>query len=572
MHIIPNNSINFGRKPSYMADYYSTLKSAQQKAGNQGKNMLILPVTALPNETGSGNLATAEGRGFLDFAKQMWGINEVQLLPVGQYHKHKDHFPFYSGSSMDLGSHMINIIDFVPEEDYKSIVNANKETNRTNLENIIQRHSPQEKALRKLYDNITPDMKTEFEAFKKESGEILEQKGLYKALVKIYKDHDYKHWSDLDKNLFNTDLVSLEQRNARITEIHELEPKEIDFYKFKQFLAEKSLAKAKAELNANGLKLSADFICGYSYDEVWSHPKAFFGEKKMIFGLPAANYNSKEGKALLREKANFYAKHFDGFRVDAAWTYIKQPITNINFGDEVLNIIEDEAKKVKGKDYLNDITFEFAASADDFLIYEGHNLKPSVKDRIKIYTSDHLSPSWGSNQNYLQRGWEKEKFIIGATNHDSSVMKFNESQAKVLSEILKIPEEKLKNKNEFIKAKFAEPVSAYNTMIYIRDVLGSSEGYQTLKISNDYEQKYFDSLKRGEGFNPMDALEKSFRAKGLDKTESELYKKIVKYNKILTSSEKRNPALKYTAVAVCAVLLLCGAYKLFEKHQSTSSI
>ena len=84
--------------------------------------------------------------------------------------------------------------------------------------------------------------------------------------------------------------------------------------------------------------------------------------------------------------------------------------------------------------------------------------------------------------------------------------------------------------------------------------------------------QFQDSLKRGEGFNPMDALEKNFRAKGLDKTEPELYKKIVKYNKLLTSSEKRSPALKYTAVAVCAALLLCGAYKLFEKHQSTSSI
>ena len=64
---------------------------------------------------------------FFEFAKLYWGINEIQLLPTGQYHTHKGEVPIYSGTTMDLGNHMIN-----PEEWIKDY-NSNEFKNQTSM-------------------------------------------------------------------------------------------------------------------------------------------------------------------------------------------------------------------------------------------------------------------------------------------------------------------------------------------------------------------------------------------------------------------------------------------------------
>ena len=575
MEIRINNTVNFGRllKPSEEADYASVLERAKSKAGNKGKTILIVPSSSLPqaeiNNTGVGNLAANEG--FFDFVKKYWGINEIQLLPSGQYHEHHGHYPMYSGTSMDLGNHMIDIKSHIQEEDFREIVNANKIQDKVNFSNVVDIDSAQEKALRKLYKNM-PD-KEEFNKFKSENFSRLEAKGLFRALRTIYGSSNYHNWNDIDKNLF---LLEPEKREKRIKEIYKQQGDEIDFYFYKQFLAEKDLKKAKENLNSKGLKLNADFICGFSYDEVWSHPRAFTPGASIGWGLPALNFENPKAEKLLREKVNFYAKRFDGFRVDAAWTYVDQPQNKYTFkyyDDKILNIIEDEFKKVKGSNYdLKNIMYEFAADPKQFNIHNGKNLRSYLKDRVKIYTSDHLSNDWGSNRAFLDRGWGPKSFIIGASNHDSSKIKPDNSQAEVLSKILKIPKEKLMDEKEFLRAKFAEPAGAYNNMIFFKDALALEE--TNSKIPTNYEKYYEALLKNKDGFNPMDALEKTFKAKGLDKEEPKLYKKIVKYRKILDGKEKQiSPALKWSAGIICSGLLLYGIFKYLnhQKHIHSSS-
>ena len=189
---------------------------------------------------------------------------------------------------------------------------------------------------------------------------------------------------------------------------------------------------------------------------------------------------------------------------------------------------------------------EFVASAEDFSLFEDNKIKPYIDSRVKIYTSDWLSNDWGTNKSFLERGWSKENFIIGATNHDSKPMKFDKNQAKILSKILNIPYAKLTDEKEFIKAKFAEPMMAYNNMIYFRDALNN----KTDKIPANFEDKYFKDLENGKGFNPMDALEKAFRAKGLNEKEPELFRKIVKYRKILESKQGSHSKIALLAIGV----------------------
>ena len=419
-------------------------------------------------------------------------------------------------------------------------VNANNKKDSVNYANIVEQFSKQEKILQKVYEREKNNV--EFTKFKAENSQRLEPKALYRVLREINRTHDYKQWNNTDKNLYTLPKI---EREKRIKEIYELKGKEIDFYKFKQFLAENDLQKAKQELNKKGLKLDGDLICGLSYDEIWSHPKAFLEGKTIKWDLPALDLDSKEAEKLIREKVNIYAKRFDGLRIDASWIYV-QPLSK-DYGDKILNVIDDEVKKVKGKDFdLHNVMHEFVASAEDFSLFEDNKIKPYIDSRVKIYTSDWLSNDWGANKSFLERGWSKENFIIGATNHDSKPMKFDKNQAKILSKILNIPYAKLTDEKEFIKAKFAEPMMAYNNMIYFRDALNN----KTDKIPANFEDKYFKDLENGKGFNPMDALEKAFRAKGLNEKEPELFKKIVKYRKILESKQGSHSKIALLAIGV----------------------
>ena len=563
MDIKINSAINFQRrlKPKEEGDYSAVLKQAKVKIGNTGKSILIVLTSSLPqeaqNNTGVGKLNQAESAKFFDFAKKYWGINEIQIQPVGQYHAWQGQFPIYSGTSMDLGNHIIDIKSHCTEEEFKEIVKSNGGKTSVNYPNIVEAFSKQEKILHKVYEREKNN--PEFAIFKTQNSERLEPKALYRALREINHSHDYKQWNDTDKNLYSLPQA---ERERRITEIYKLKNKEIDFYKFKQFLAENDLKKAKDMLNQKGLKLNGDMICGLSYDEIWSHPKAFLEGKTIKWDLPALDLDSKEAEKLIREKVNIYAKRFDGFRIDASWIYV-QPL-NKDYGDKILNIIDDEVKKVKGKDFdLHNIMHEFVASVDDFNVYDGEKLKPYIDNRVKIYTSDWLADDWGTNKGFIERGWKPENFIIGATNHDSESIKFNENQAKTLSKILGIPFKKLKDEKEFVKAKFAEPMMAYNNMLYFRDALANDGD----KISADFEEKYFKNLENGKGFNPMDALEKAFKAKGLDKDEPELFNKIVKYRKILENPKGTHKKIALFAVGL-GVLLSAGIVILNKTYKS----
>ena len=603
MEIKPINSIGFKRKLkiSEEAEYTEVLKKAKEKAAHgKGKSILIVPAMSLPqsenNNTGVGNIASKEAQEFFEFAKKYWGINEVQLLSMGHFFDKNDRFAIYSGTSMDLGNHVINLEDYVTREELERIVKSNKRKDIVNYSNIVPLDSVSEEILKDVFERITPETKTEFEKYKIEYNDLLETKSLFRALRELNGTPDFYQWNSVDKNLFNEDIVSSDIRNKRIAEIKRIKSESIEFYKFKNFLAEKSFQKGKAALNSKGIMLDGDIICGFAFEEKWASPKAFLKDYVMYsWGFPVLDINSPDAEKILRQKIRLYAKRYDNLRIDASWTYYSPTIRmyyekpdkdkfplHAYYDEKFLNIIDDEIKKVKGIDYdLKNVMHEFAADyKKQFNIYDNFSLKPSVKSRVKIYTSDFLSEDWGSADAFIKRGWGEDMFIIGTSNHDSNAIEYTKEQAKVLSRILKIPLKKLEDKREFIKAKFAEPMRAKNNMLFFVQALGLKGMYQHNKnraddfktrIPADYKKIYFEALSEGYGFNPMDALEKQFVAQGLDKKEPALFKKIQKFNKILAEKEKTTPWKKMIIGAVCISIILSAIYYLYSKNNYSSS-
>ena len=592
MKISIEKSQTFNRRlrSSEKKEYSQVLREGKNKVGNTGYSMLIVPSVSLPqlskNNTGVGNMLDKESKEFFDFAKQYWGINSIQLLPEGAHNRRFETFRPYSGTSLDLGVQLINF-NLLTTDDYgkildskdvKELVSKNTLQNSDNIvnaKNVMGRKSNARTLLEKAYENFNKGesnqikkLKTEFEQYKIQNKDWLEPKAVFQVLSKHYNTTTLSVWDETDAKLYDTSVVSLSRRNQRIEEILNSKHGEVgEIYKFSQFIADKHLQEARKKLNDKGIKLNGDVLLNFSKDEVWANPDAFIKNAKSYWFFPAMNYNSEAGERLLRLKLNNFAKRYDGIRIDAAWTYIEQPVLHNDngktekkfYGEKNLKIIEDEFRKVKGDNFdPTSILYEFEADSRDFNIYSEFNLRPEVKDRVKIYKSDYLSSknNWGSTAAYKSRGWNDGTYILGATNHDSEpiLMTFNNlskrnDQIKALSEILKIPENELNNFNIFKQSKFAEVLKCQHNMFFYTEALNLEGRYKDnkenlsldykIKIPQKYEEKYFKALAKGEGYNPMDALEKIFIAEGYDKSDPELFKKIVKYKKILQKPESK---------------------------------
>ena len=623
MRILFNQNLMFQRKlrSEEEADFSRVLKQAKEKVGNTGHSILIVPTPSLPQSsatnTGMGNFLDSEALKFVDFAKQYWGINTIQVLPDGKYKHTKDGgFLPYSGSAFDYGNHIINL-DLLTKDEFGNILNKTEvekvvksnNSDVVNFENILTPDSETEIALKKAFQelkkNDTPQKKElliEFAKFKDSNKDWLEAKSVYAMLTDKYKNSNYHHWNYFDKNFYNLDVVTFEERNLAIEGLKKSEHAEAgEFFAFKQFIADKHHFLAKNELNKRGVKLSGDVLLGFSPDEIWANPKSFIKKGSLGWGISALDLDSDLGKDLLRRKINKFAQRYDSIRIDASWSYSTQSLKGKDdevlsrkvYEGKILDIIDDEFKKVKGKDFKSeDIMHEFLAKLEDFDIYDGPRLKTFVENRTKINCSRSMHEDWGSVENFRRRGWDDNSYVHGTANHDCPSMRLQfadagkrEAQANVLSKILKIPKEKLASLNEFINAKFAEPMRAKHNMVFFSDALGYDVSYKEnvagkdayrLKVNEGYSDKFFNSLEKGAGFNIMDALEKAFVAEGLDKKDPELFDEIVKYRKILqgkeedlvkeTSKKKSSgtgfkTTMIYVGVAACAALL---SYLLFS--------
>ena len=127
----------------------------------------------------------------------------------------------------------------------------------------------------------------DFEKFKAIKRDEIEPNAIYEILSKKYNDEDWKTWDEVDRNLYDS------SENAwRISELRKENSDEIEFFLFKQWLAEREIAKTNNRNEKLGMSIIADTPIAFSPAEEWLNKDIFLEDIKL--GLPADFY-SKDG-------------------------------------------------------------------------------------------------------------------------------------------------------------------------------------------------------------------------------------------------------------------------------------
>ena len=184
-------------------------------------------------------------------------------------------------------------------ETFNEIVenNPNKGTNKTSYSYAVKQYA---RALSEAYDNFVKlndkQLMAEFEAYKQENDSWLDKDSLYEALsIEHGNDYWYSWKSETDKNLFNP--KSTEEKMAfgnRINEISKKYEKEIDEYKFIQFVLNKQNLETKKYADSKGIKMIADRQVAFSDRDTWAYQSLFL--EGWCLGCPP-DYFSKDGQA-----------------------------------------------------------------------------------------------------------------------------------------------------------------------------------------------------------------------------------------------------------------------------------
>ena len=187
--------------------------------------------------------------------------------------------------------------NLIPLKDFIGIVKRNadaKKLEKVDYGNIFLEYDT---ALKTAYKNFRSKKKTsgiinaldkQFKAFKQERYDSLEPNAMYEILAKEHYSEDWNKWPAVDRTLYDSDGNAERLRELRIKH-----RKDIDFYMFKQWLAEKEIEKANKRNHSYGINVIADTPVAFTPAEVWMNKDLFL--KDLVLGCPP-DFFSSEGQ------------------------------------------------------------------------------------------------------------------------------------------------------------------------------------------------------------------------------------------------------------------------------------
>lgn len=253
--------------------------------------------------TGFGTINSQAGKNFIDYASGLF--DAIQMGPAGKT-KSSDSSP-YTGTIFSNNPLFIDLKELttdkwhkiLSEKTFKDIVdnNPNKDKNKTSYSYITKR---QDEALTEAYENFLKlndkKLNAEFDTYKIENDSWLDKDSLYEAFALENGTDYWPNWKNkADKNVFNP--KSIEEKieyGKRIDEMSKKYAKEIDKYKFIQFVLNKQNVETKKYADSKNIKMIADRQVAFSDRDCWAYQSLFL--EGWCLGCPP-DYFSKDGQA-----------------------------------------------------------------------------------------------------------------------------------------------------------------------------------------------------------------------------------------------------------------------------------
>ena len=294
-------------------------------------------------DTGIGSLISkTSDKFFIPFLKSH-GFSTIQQEPT-YLRRLSDPSP-YNPISTSKNIYMIPLEKLTSYEysnilPIKDFINIVKRKNRDNnpdcvdYGNVFQEY---DSALRTAYKNFKKrekktELGMEFKAFKNHKYASLEADALYEILAKIHYSEDWNKWPAQDRNLYDS-----KSGQERLRELKQKYNREIDFYMFKQWIAEREISRTNEQNKKLGIEIIADTPVAFAPAEVWKHkdlfledlalgcPPDYFSSEGQRWGFPILNprtiFNEdgslgKGGKFLKQRYENIFKVSPGGVRID----------------------------------------------------------------------------------------------------------------------------------------------------------------------------------------------------------------------------------------------------------------
>ena len=231
-------------------------------------------------------------REFNKMAK-MHGFNCLQLGPNGELCK-GDNSPYrasicaknpiflnYGELTTDkyaniLSKKDINEVNIKPEPSGKNYEMSDfdeaKEINRILMDKAYKNFQ----AKLETGDVKAQKLNNEFNQFKKDNDDWLENYAVFHVLSDIHETDNFHKWDNpVDRHLIKLQKQGSEEALERYNTITERSDKEVNEYMFTQFLVDKQEKADKAERDKDGIKYIGDLLVGFSYADEWANEDAF---------------------------------------------------------------------------------------------------------------------------------------------------------------------------------------------------------------------------------------------------------------------------------------------------------
>jgi 4-alpha-glucanotransferase len=144
----------------------------------------------------------------------------------------------------------------------------------------------------------TPDLRRDFESFKRRHAEWLERDALHHALCREYGATTCETWgaagATLDSRIWNPRQGEDGACESRRGELRSRHAEEMEFYRFAQFLAHDQHRSFREAVRRLGLRLYGDLQVGLSRRDAWSYDALFL--RSYVMGAPPSGSNP-EGQA-----------------------------------------------------------------------------------------------------------------------------------------------------------------------------------------------------------------------------------------------------------------------------------